>query len=67
MAENLFVIRSVGERTEDYLKGQLLELANTMDAEVRVVNISSFSEAIRQSFKVAIESECRTLVMIDAD
>lgn len=67
MAEYLFVIRSVGERTTDHLKEQLLELANTMDAEVRVVNITPFSEAIRQSFKLADESDCRILVMIDAD
>lgn len=58
------IIRSVGERTTQPL---LQQMRGQSDKVALVQNVTPFSEALRQSFLIAIESGQEYVMCIDAD
>ncbi|WP_084031850.1 glycosyltransferase [Desulfonatronum lacustre] len=59
------VIRSVGERTENY--SVHLATQQVIDNNIFIVRKTPFSEALRESFKIGIEKGLPWTVCIDAD
>lgn len=59
------VIRSVGERTTDLCCA--LARRQISDGNIFIINESPFTEAIRKSFEIAIESKRKWAYIIDAD
>ncbi|MBJ7574395.1 hypothetical protein [Luteimonas sp. MC1828] len=62
----VFIVRSVGERTEQACIASLAA-AGVPEHSVRVVNEAPFSQALVRSFELGVESGCKWTFCVDAD
>ncbi|TVR16973.1 MAG: hypothetical protein EA391_06360 [Balneolaceae bacterium] len=63
--EFIVIIRSAGERTTEACK---LLVRNELPADnIQVINLVPFEEALRESYRLGIESKKKWLITIDAD
>lgn len=62
----VFVVRSVGERTEQACKASLIA-AGIPERSVRIVNEAPFSKALERAFEIGLNSGCRWTFCVDAD
>lgn len=66
MNSAVFVVRSVGERTEQACVASLIAAGVPAHA-VRVVKEAPFSQALARSFEIGLESGCKWTFCVDAD
>lgn len=66
MGSAVFVVRSVGERTQQACVASLIA-AGVPEHAVRVVNEAPFSQALARSFEIGLESGCKWTFCVDAD
>lgn len=66
MKSAVFVVRSVGERTEQACVASLIA-AGVPEHAVRVVKEAPFSQALVRSFEIGLESGCKWTFCVDAD
>ena len=57
------VVRACGERTE----AECIRRVRAQVEEVRVIHVAPFHEAVRECFRIAIDSGARWLLTVDAD
>ncbi|MCG2590802.1 hypothetical protein [Rhodohalobacter sulfatireducens] len=61
----IIVIRSAGERTTEACKQIILH--ELPEDDVVVIELTPFEEALRESYKIGIQSDKEWLITIDAD
>lgn len=61
----IVVIRSAGERTRDVCKQIILN--ELPEQDVKIIELTPFEEALRESYKIGIQSNKEWLITIDAD
>lgn len=66
MKSAVFVVRSVGERTENACVASLIA-AGVPPQAVHVVKEAPFSHALARSFEIGLESGCKWTFCVDAD